>query len=137
MAGVNILSPKWMLFTEAAEAEDGVSWECGSNRVDLLTCMLNCSVGHHVQQVTWIVEAAAVEVDSRCTAHERIVFLRDKMAKGGIRGVTAVAIKRMNIVMSIPSLIIVTAGSQLCALENTTNLFYSCNIGESLFDIAS
>ena len=62
--------------------------------------MLSCRVSHNIQQVTWIVEAAAVKVDSRCTAHERIVFLRDKAVKGEERGVMTVVMKIINIAIS-------------------------------------
>ncbi len=73
----------------------------------MLTCMLNCSVSHHVQQVTRIVEAAAVEVDSRCTAHEQIVFLRDKVVKGEERTVMTAVIKRIHIVINAAAINVV------------------------------
>jgi hypothetical protein len=56
--------------------------ECGREGGSWLTCMLSSSVRHDVQQETCIVEAAAVEVDIRCTAHERIVFLCEKAVRG-------------------------------------------------------
>jgi hypothetical protein len=52
-----------------------------------MTCMFGSSVRHDVQQETCIVEAAAVKVDSRCTAPEQIVFLQDNVVKGEAVGV--------------------------------------------------
>jgi len=44
-------------------------------------------VRYSVQQVPWIIEAAAVEVDGRCTAHQEIVFLWRMVGRGeGVEG---------------------------------------------------
>ena len=76
MVDVNKLQLMLMLLTEAAAA-DGV--RTGNLQKRVRACVqatwVSCSVRYSIQQVTRIIEAAAVEVDGRCTAHQEIVFL--------------------------------------------------------------
>ena len=79
-----------MLLTEAA-AEDGVRTGNLQNRMRacVQATWVSCSVRYSVDQVPCIIEAAAVEVGSRCTAHKEIVFLwgrggREERLKGNV-----------------------------------------------------
>ena len=76
MVDVNKLQLMLMLLTEVA-AEDGL--RTGNLQKRMRACAqatwVSCSVCYSVDQVTCSIEAAAVEVGSRCTAHKEIVFL--------------------------------------------------------------
>ena len=81
--GVKKLQLMLMLLTEAAAA-DGV--RTGNLQKRMRACVqatwVSCSVRYSVQQVPRIIEAAAVEVGSRCTAHKEIVFLWGRGGRG-------------------------------------------------------
>ncbi len=82
--------------------------------------MLSCSVHNDVEQKTWIVEVAAVKVDSRCNRHERIVFLLEIAVKGEESGVIHIVLKNIDINESTAAMNITHKNSRKCRSEGTT-----------------